>query len=288
MRVFLDIIAGPYIGSVIQMESGMTIRVGQSGKAEAILADDHALAPVHFALSCDDKSCNLFDWGSKSGTFQNGERVYKSTLSNGDKISAGETTLLAYVETGVFQTPDDDEAAKALPETPISRLLQLLRSQTEPLYALLDAARDPQVLELLRDTTEEYQSLYEGDTQEELAEVAPYLIHLPPSSAFTETLLRKGWGKSWGVFLTSKETFKTIRKHFRFLQFVEDEDGQELYFRFYDPRVLRVYLPACNANELRAFFGLAGSYIIEDESPLTALHLKESGDQLQIRRLALI
>lgn len=252
MRVFLDIIAGPYIGSVIQMESGMTIRVGQSDKAEAILADDHELAPVHFALSCDDKACNLFDWGSENGTFKNDERVYTSTLSNGDKISAGQTILIAYVETGVFQTTSDEAAEKALLETPISQLLHFFRNQTEPLYALLDAARDPQVLELLQETTEEYQSLYEGDKQEELAEVAPYLIHLNPFSVFTETLLHRGWGKSWGVFLTSRETFKTIRKNFRFLQFVEDENGQELYFRFYDPRVLRVFLPACNANELSA------------------------------------
>jgi hypothetical protein len=37
------------------------------------------------------------------------------------------------------------------------------------------------------------------------------------------------------------------RRRRRFLR-VKDEDG--LVFRFYDPRVMRVYLPTCAAGEL--------------------------------------
>jgi hypothetical protein len=48
---------------------------------------------------------------------------------------------------------------------------------------------------------------------------------------------------------------------------VSDENGKTFYFRFYDPRVLRVYLPTCNAEELDMFFGPVRNFFMENESP---------------------
>ena len=44
-----------------------------------------------------------------------------------------------------------------------------------------------------------------------------------------------------------------------------DPDFQPLYFRYYDPRVLRVYLPTCDADELRTLFGPISRLLCEDE-----------------------
>ncbi len=41
----------------------------------------------------------------------------------------------------------------------------------------------------------------------------------------------------------------------------------DLYFRYYDPRVMRVYLPTCNAQELAAMFGPIQFYVLEGEKP---------------------
>jgi len=57
--------------------------------------------------------------------------------------------------------------------TPEGRLLQLLSSQREPLLGLLDATHDPKVLELLRNSGEEYRSIYQDEKN---AAVAPYLV----------------------------------------------------------------------------------------------------------------
>jgi hypothetical protein len=46
---------------------------------------------------------------------------------------------------------------------------------------------------------------------------------------------------------------------------VRDPAGKRLMFRYYDPRVLRVYLPTCTAAELRAIFGLVERFWMEDE-----------------------
>jgi len=46
-----------------------------------------------------------------------------------------------------------------------------------------------------------------------------------------------------------------MRQHFRRFITVHDESGKPLLFRYYDPRVLRTFLPTCNAKELAEIFG---------------------------------
>lgn len=53
--------------------------------------------------------------------------------------------------------------------------------------------------------------------------------------------------------------------------FVKDEDGKELYFRFYDPRILRLYLPTCTKTETAAFFGPVLRFLIESEDARSLL-----------------
>src|SRR5205085_9278603 len=103
-------------------------------------------------------------------------------------------------------------------------LLALLGGMPEPLYAIVDAARNPiRVLTWLQNCKEEHQSLYEGPKGEDLAAAAPYLVSLPRGSAFVESLVREGWGDSWGIYLTSKESFKEVRKHFRHFLLLKTE-----------------------------------------------------------------
>jgi Domain of unknown function (DUF4123) len=155
------------------------------------------------------------------------------------------------------------------PESPDNApkdLLEVLCARSgEHLYAILDAARDDRILELLRDSGEHYQSLYEGQQGEDLANFAPYLVELPNGCPLLRALIKEGWGKSWSIYFTSPKSFQEIRKHFRHFLFVQTDDGKELYFRFYDPRVLRVFLPTCITDESSQFFGPIQTFLIEDE-----------------------
>lgn len=147
----------------------------------------------------------------------------------------------------------------------VPQIVDLLRDHGH-LYVLLDAARDPHVQGLLIVEELAYRSLYEGAQGEELADFAPYLLELPCEASLLDVLVRDGWGKSWGVFLTSAEPFDAVRRHFRRFLLVEAPDGEEVLFRFYDPRVLRVFLPHCNAEEARSFFGPVASFLVEGET----------------------
>lgn len=161
--------------------------------------------------------------------------------------------------------------------TPQERLLQMLREGFQPLYALLDASKEPDVLKVLFESKEEYQSLFEGPRGQMLAHFAPYLVRLTPKSPLLEILVEKGWGKSWGVFLTCEASLKDLRAHFRHFLMVKLPDGKQVYFRFYDPRVLRAYLPTCLPEEINTFFGPVKCFVTEDENPDVLLRFTNSG-----------
>jgi hypothetical protein len=165
------------------------------------------------------------------------------------------------------------EALDAVTLTPAQqKLVKILRNFGEPLFAVIDATRDPLlILTTLRRSGEQYQSLYEGMQAQVLEAFAPYLVRLSADSQLLETLVVHGWKKNWGIFAVSAADFDTVRRHFRTFLMVNGPDGKRLYFRYYDPRTLRVYLPTCDAAETKFIFGPLAAYLCEDEAPDTLL-----------------
>ena len=119
---------------------------------------------------------------------------------------------------------------------------------------------------MLDELQPEYLCLYAGELAPDMAEVAPYLISLHRGDAFTEWLLSEGKGKSWGIFITANVAIQALYRHFRRFLMVQTEDGEKLYFRYYDPQVLRVYLPTCTDEELDQVFGPVQGFACAGES----------------------
>ena len=134
------------------------------------------------------------------------------------------------------------------------------------LYAVLDGASISNLPLLLAQHDIVNICLFRGELDPELAQTAPYLVELPAESPFTKLLFTKGIGNHWGILVHSKDDFRTLRMHFRKFLSVWGPDGKPLYFRYYDPRVLRTYLPTCNADELRILFGPVTAYFAEGEA----------------------
>jgi hypothetical protein len=150
----------------------------------------------------------------------------------------------------------------------IERIIEALWSEPgEEVYAVLDSARDPLVHAKLLATDAPSACLYEGRVPRPIAEIAPYLVKLRRDHRFTTQLIESGWGRSWGVFASAPADFETMRRHFRRFLRVEDDSGRTFVFRWYDPRILRVYLPTCTEAELRMVFGPLASYFAEDDDP---------------------
>lgn len=140
-------------------------------------------------------------------------------------------------------------------------------SSPPTLYAVLDGARDARIHTALRESTQPYRCLFEGKLDAELAAAAPYLVQLGREAPLTHWLLEEGWGESWGIFAASYGNLEMVRRHFRRLLRVRDEQGRSMYFRYYDPRVLGVYLPTCTDEEKRAVFGPVARMMYESKPP---------------------
>jgi hypothetical protein len=119
------------------------------------------------------------------------------------------------------------------------------------LFAVLDGASVPNLPQELYQHEPDYLCLYRGALDPDLAETAPYLVRLEPGSPFAEWIFNEGWGKHWGIFFTATCDMRDLRSHFRKFLIVYDAGGKPLYFRYYDPRVLRVYLPTCRPDASR-------------------------------------
>jgi len=150
------------------------------------------------------------------------------------------------------------------------QLFFLSRTQV---FAVLDGAAIPTLLKKIYEYEPKFYCLLWGwtDLPPKLVAAAPYLVQLEKDSEFTQWAL-SGYGQHWGIFAVTRVELRALRGHFRDLLQVQDEHGRNLWFRFYDPRVLRVYLPTCNAEEKRMMFGPILLYLVEDEHSTTFLH----------------
>ncbi len=162
----------------------------------------------------------------------------------------------------------------------IEALLWPAGAGTSGVWALLDLARDARIRAALVESRLEALCLYEGRLPRVLEEVAPHMVELLPGHRLTARLLAEGWGDSWGVFVKIDDS-SNLRHHLRKLLRVRDEDGNRMLFRFYDPRVLRVYLPTCTRSELLQFFGPMRSLLAEGEGGGELLEFRVDGPPLR-------
>lgn len=130
---------------------------------------------------------------------------------------------------------------------------------------ILDCARDQKkIFRFLLSCHLEQTCLYAGPIAPALEMAAPYLLQLEHADEMTRRLIELSWGNSWGVFLRSPTNMTNLRKHLRTFLMVKDSRGQQMAFRYYDPRILRTYLPTCTPEELRTVFGPIEFFWTED------------------------
>jgi hypothetical protein len=170
------------------------------------------------------------------------------------------------------------------------RLDRLLRALTMPatsLHAVIDGAACPELLDRLDREQPDHVCLYRGDLEPEVAHVAPWLVRLDPTSDFAHWLVGEGWGRAWFTLVLGTQALQVLRSQFRRLLMVQLPDRRIVYFRFYDPRVLRLYLPECGPGEAEAVIGTQLAFITEAPDPDSLLLFRRTpqGIDSAIRRL---
>lgn len=291
-HLLIEVWSGPDAGLAYALTAGASAVVGRMAPSDAVLPSDRSVSRRHFSITFDGLIARIEDLGSSHGTTVNDRPVDAATILHGDRITAGETTLrvrlvdaapahatviglMPAASAHPAAAPIANDASRTVYEadttpapepcsasTAHDRVLQALRAEPSHLFAILDSARDPMVYLRIHECPERKESLYE-DAAPDLAFVAPYLVSLPKSSPFLDLLVREAWGQSWGVFLTSDRPFEEVRKHLRRFLKVEIEGGPNVLFRYYDPRVLRTFLPTCDAGQASELFRDVRSFLCE-------------------------
>ena len=164
---------------------------------------------------------------------------------------------------------------------------EVAQDKTLRVFSLQDAAASPRIHPNMVLSMMDHACLYEGRIPQVLAEAAPHIVRLAISSSYTRWFLEEGWGRHWGVLLQSQANLMALRAHFQRLMLVRDQAGRKFHFRFFDPRVLRTYLPTCEPHELHAVFGPVRRFFVEAEngSDLLVFGLKDG--LLEAKTLAL-
>ncbi|PKG83069.1 hypothetical protein CXF85_12030 [Colwellia sp. 75C3] len=147
-------------------------------------------------------------------------------------------------------------------------------------YAILGGARDKQIEKIIRLGSLKNSCLIGGKLSYEMAIAAPYMVRLEKDHPQTIEILKKGWGNSWGIFAITHPpaTLINIRQNCKKMAMVQLPDDKRAYFRYYDPRVMRPYLPTCTIEEANKVFGHISEYIMEGEESGTIHRFKRDED----------
>ncbi|MFQ5412131.1 MAG: DUF4123 domain-containing protein [Phycisphaerae bacterium] len=153
----------------------------------------------------------------------------------------------------------------------------LLNARTRS-YCVLDGAAVPDLPKRLYEMDPPNYPLIRGNLTPDMVHVAPYVVFLGPRDDFTNWIIDEGFGKNWGIFVQCRFSINEMRRHFRELMNVNDETGKPLLFRFYDPRVIRKFLPTCDEGQVEAFFGKVERYFVESgEGETMLVYTHENG-----------
>ncbi|MBX9595365.1 MAG: DUF4123 domain-containing protein [Roseomonas sp.] len=155
--------------------------------------------------------------------------------------------------------------SRAAASQPLPIAAQLRRAAGAPLFMVVDAARDAAVLPALAALEQlvEIACLWQGEAAVSLADVAPYLLAVPPGGQ-ADGFVASAWGSAWGIFAATDVPMARLRRHLRRFTLVRVAGGEVMNFRLYDPRVLRDFLPACDAAQRGALFRDIGAFLAED------------------------
>ncbi|MFZ6177343.1 DUF4123 domain-containing protein [Nannocystis pusilla] len=274
-RLVVEVLWGPEQGKKAVIAAGGAITVGSGAAAGLCLAHDEALAPIHLQIEWDGRVAAVQALVNER-TCLDGQPMREGRSGHGGWVRAGASDLALAIErhTRPDPPPTPERVAAAAPA------IAALRALPGRLFAVADASRDERVRVLLRESPARYRSLFDGWQGDAIAESAPYLVELgPPHPELLDDLVVEGWHTDdarrdgdggWAIFLSVPDgrEFEAVRRHLRKFLMVE-LDREKVYFRFYDPRVLRAFVPTCTAAERREFLGDMGWHITCPEGLLS-------------------
>lgn len=269
--------------------------VGNGPEAHVKVADPK-VGPQHLRINVRDGHVTVSDIDSQLDSFLNGNLFSTSVLRDGDRLIIGKSEILVRIELvdrvvaeappvpppienpldGIhlyrFGDAVNGESHTARepfwepPAEPSKVAGFAARRRREPMllrdrvYGVIDAAQDIDFVADLKARGYQLTSLFVGPDAWQLLGVAPYLFVANPNAEALADWDQR-FAASIGVLIVSSAPVEQVFAHLRSIFIVQDESGGEFFFRFYDPRVLKTYLPTCTNDELSTVFGPIDAFI---------------------------
>ncbi len=143
--------------------------------------------------------------------------------------------------------PLDDQDDDKVPEM----LLPVLFAQdagAPGAFAILDAALVANLADSLATSGLAHKCLFREEGDEDLRDVAPWLVALDPAVDFTRHIFTQSdapwdlWGKGVGILLRSHKPIDALCDHLRRFTKVATPSGTTLYLKFWHEAVLNAFL----------------------------------------------
>jgi len=104
------------------------------------------------------------------------------------------------------------------------------------------------------------ESLFKGTKDEVIMDVSPWLLQI--DDQLSENLSKEtDFSMQFTLQVEAVGDIHRVATHLR-KWIYQTIDGREYFFRFYDARVLRKYLPTCDEDQLIEFFGPVDRFIV--------------------------
>ena len=157
-------------------------------------------------------------------------------------------------------------------------LLERAEKEDSQLFAIVDSARNDEVFRYLVTGDVQYKSLFEDTMDIQSYGVSGFLVECKKESPLFRWMTTEAWGDNCCIFFTSKASFDDLFSHFQKFNRVYLEGDEVVLFRYYDPRVLRAYLPTCNQTEIDLFFGEVICFFAENrDSEIVSVFKRNQG-----------
>jgi pSer/pThr/pTyr-binding forkhead associated (FHA) protein len=132
-------ISGKYQGGEFPLPASSEIIVGRSSDLDMVLVED-MVSRRHAKITVNADAVSIQDLGSTNGTFVNGERVERMTLTDGDRVLIG-TSIIKLV---TVDGPPSPQPKKKLEEVAAGRRTNQVRSMS----GAIDEVPLPDLLQL--------------------------------------------------------------------------------------------------------------------------------------------
>nr|WP_253938353.1 DUF4123 domain-containing protein [Hahella sp. HN01] len=154
------------------------------------------------------------------------------------------------------------------------------------MYSIVDCAADGRLYKEIKKSGCRNSSLFWENSDQELISNSPHLVALS-DCGLSSFLFEYGWGNNWAIYIASDQPFAEVAHHFRKISKVRGPKGENWFFRYYDPRVLRVILPTLDSQQKNRVFGRIGAFWLEDSDPQIALKFISTNTEICRRKFYL-